>query len=230
MPFIVPPRPVLHREEYVAIALFIFVCGGYFFSQRWSANIPRMFRRAQFLLQREISALGEELPALNNPSTFAQYSKLQRRIAALEKNLEAQRAKDGGRRGGTVAALSPHFVTFLTRFGFILPAVMLWGALEVVVVPRHLMSVGFVAQVLRGKSVLELAWNVAMALASLLLACFEFMNLGTMSESDMVGVGSGQASNNTLAGSASWIPRTLGVVGWVLCLMVAVQYVHRSLR
>ena len=221
------------QEELAAIAIVIFVVAGFVFSKKWSANIPRMFYQKQTRLRREIKKLELDLPALNTPSTFSQYSKLQRQIHTLEKQLDEQVEADR-RRTGRFGALLPHLVTYLVRFGFIIPAYKLWGHLELVVMPKHLLSWQLLTTLFRGPSIWEVVANFFLLPLSLMLMIVECLNFVLLSESSVVKALMPFSIFNTPRSTTErigneWIASSAGVFGWVALVFIATIYTHRTL-
>ncbi len=186
-----------------------------------------MFYPAQARLRRELLALRTQLPLLDSMATFSEHSKVQRQILKLEKELEAQADRDHVAKG-RVGRLLPHFVTFMMRFGYILPAYKLWGHLgQLVVMPEHLLSWKVLRTVLRSPSITDVLANLLLLPLSFALFVIECLNFAPLWESAAVRAALPFSVFHQSSRDAH-SPLSVGVIGWVVILYVAAVYTHRA--
>ena len=126
------------QEDHIALAIFLLACLSYMSSSHWCKHIPVMFYRKRVLKEKEIAALKASATPHNTTDSFHLYAKCQRNIQNCEKELaEINR---NYRKRGLAYNLGPWVVYYLVRFGYVLPATMLWREVEVVMIPGYLLA------------------------------------------------------------------------------------------
>lgn len=125
-------------EEAICLLIFCMTLGGVLIRRRWQRNIPKMFHRNELRKEREIAKKKLEVEAVNTPDQLAQHGKATRQLIALEKELDTIKA--AYREKSVMVRWAPWFVGWMVEFGFVVPATMLWGHLEIVMFPDWLVG------------------------------------------------------------------------------------------
>jgi hypothetical protein len=189
-------------EDTIALAVLVMTIVGQLVSARWIASIPHMFRRKQWVLERRIQKHKKKMETLNSVSSFAAYSKGQRELAKLEKELESVLA--GYQKQPYLVAYAPHLVAVVAQCGFVLPVLKLYGAKELVMVPNFL-CFGFFRLVAFGDDTMSAVGR----LVELPFSAF-------VADDDSV------APFNVARGD-EWV-RSIGVIPW--CLLCYIAWWH----
>jgi hypothetical protein len=192
-------------EDTIALAVLVMTIVGQLVSARWIASIPQMFRRKQWVLERRIRRHKKEMEALNSVSSFAAFSKGQRELAKLEKELESVLA--GYRQQPYLIAYAPHLVAVVAQCGFVLPVLKLYGSKELVMVPNFL-CFGFLRLVAFGDDTMSA--------------------LGRLAALPFSAFGDDPIAPSTVARGDEWV-RSIGVIPWCLLCYVAWWHVKSTL-
>ena len=125
-------------EEAVCLLIFAMAFGGAYIRRRWVRNIPKMFHRNELRKEREIAKKKLEVESVNTPDQLHLHGKATRQLIVLEKELEA--LKEAHRNKSVLVRWTPYFVGVMVEFGFVVPVTMLWGHLEIAMLPPSLMG------------------------------------------------------------------------------------------
>ena len=125
-------------EEAVCLLIFAMAFGGAYIRRRWVRNIPKMFHRNELRKEREIAKKKLEIESVNTPDQLHLHGKATRQLIVLEKELEA--LKEAHRNKSVLVRWAPYFVGVMVEFGFVIPVTMLWGDLEIAMLPPSLMG------------------------------------------------------------------------------------------
>jgi hypothetical protein len=95
---------------YIVIA----VAGASVYASRWMLkNLKPKANKAKMEKHRLILDMKEQAEALNNPSTYAAYSKFNRKISLMEKELASMPDAEGNNDLYWIVVLMPYFAMFL---------------------------------------------------------------------------------------------------------------------
>lgn len=120
-------------EDQLALLVALLAAAALVSSRMWTRAVPKLFWPKIIAKEREVAVLQKETDALSSVAQFTQHSKNSRQLTKMRQELDALRAARRSR--GWLYNNAPYLYGWIIQLGLLLPLLMLYGDLELVMLP-----------------------------------------------------------------------------------------------